>query len=53
MLTMVVAEGRWVGGGCDLRVVKVRNFQIAHGEPMCGVCDDVVEKKSWCGGIEF
>ena len=36
---MVMAEDRWVRGGCDLWVVKVRNCEIAHGERMRGVCD--------------
>jgi len=37
MLTIVIAKGRRVGGRGHLRVIKVCNYQIAHGKRIRGV----------------
>jgi len=39
MLTIVIAKGKRVGGGGYLWVIKVYNYQIAHGKRICGIYD--------------
>jgi hypothetical protein len=38
MLTMVVPEAAGIGGTGDLRIVKVGDCEIAHGERKQSVC---------------
>ena len=43
MLTMVVPEAAGVGGTGHLRIVKVCDCEIAHGERMLSVCQSEME----------
>jgi hypothetical protein len=37
ILTIVIAERRWIGGRGHLRVVKIGDYKIAYGKRMRGV----------------
>ena len=43
MLTIVVAEGAGVHGAGHLRIVKVRDREVAHGERRQGVCENEIQ----------
>jgi len=43
MLTMMVAEGAGVRGAGHLRIIEVRDCEVAHGERRQGVCESEIQ----------
>ena len=43
MLTIMVAEGAGVHGAGHLRIIEVRDCEVAHGERRQGVCESEIQ----------
>ena len=43
MLTIIVAKGTGVHGAGHLRIIEVRDCEVAHGERRQGVCESEIQ----------